>query len=91
MFTNTHYMSKTHIYNIIMVFHRARRKMYHEDIILNNNILQHVHCTIFLEIFIDDKLKNGAIILLIYKLNSQRYRHLIKGEQGVKIHVLLQL
>ena len=40
-----------------MVFHRARRKMYHEDIILNNNILQQVHCTHFLGIIIDDNLK----------------------------------
>ena len=31
--------------------------MYHEDIILNNKILQQVHCTIFLVIIIDDKLK----------------------------------
>ena len=46
-------MSKIHY----MVFHRARRKLYHEDIIVNNNILQQVHCTQFLGIIIDDKLK----------------------------------
>ena len=31
-------VSKTHY----IVFHRARRKIDHEDIILNNNILQHI-------------------------------------------------
>ena len=40
-----------------MVFHRARRKIDHEDIIMNNNIVQQVHCTQFKGIIIDDKLK----------------------------------
>ena len=40
-----------------MVFHRARRKVDHKDIILNNYILQQVHFTTFLGIIIDDKLK----------------------------------
>ena len=40
-----------------MVFHRARRKVDHKDIILNNSILQQVHFTNFLGIIIDDKLK----------------------------------
>ena len=40
-----------------MVFHRAKRQFYHEYIILNTNILQQIHCTPFLEIIIDDKLK----------------------------------
>ena len=48
-------VSKTH-YNI-MVFHRARRKIDHEDIILSNNILQQAHYTKFFGIIIDDKLK----------------------------------
>ena len=60
-FTNTHYMSKTHY----MVIHRARRKIYHEDTILNNHILQQVHCTQFLGIIIDDKLKWGNHITYI--------------------------
>ena len=42
---------------MMIVIHCARRKIYHEDIILNNNILQQVHCTTFLGIIIDDKLK----------------------------------
>ena len=43
-------VSKTHY----MVFHRARRKTDHKDIILNNYIL---HFTKFIGIIIDDKLK----------------------------------
>ena len=46
-------VSKTHY----MVFHRARRKIDHEDNILSNNILQQAHYTTFLGIIIDDKLK----------------------------------
>ena len=46
-------VSKTHY----MVFHHARREIDHEDIILNNNILQQVQYTTFLGITIDDKLK----------------------------------
>ena len=45
-------MSKTHY----MAFHRAR-KIYHEDIFLNNNILQQVHSTKCLGIIIYVKLK----------------------------------
>ena len=44
---------KTHY----MVCHRARRKIDHKDIILNNYILQQVHFTKNLGIIIDDKLK----------------------------------
>ena len=39
------------------VFHRARKKFDHEVIILNNNILEKVHCTKCVGILIDDKLK----------------------------------
>ena len=45
-------VSKTHY----MVFHHERRKIDHEDIILNNNILR-AHCTNFVGIIMDDKLK----------------------------------
>ena len=45
----------THI--IIWCITVQDEKMYHEVIILNNNILQQVHCTHFLGIIIDDKLK----------------------------------
>ena len=55
LFANKLYInvSKTHY----MVFHRARRKIDHKDIILNNYILQQVHFTKCLGIIIDDKLK----------------------------------
>ena len=47
-----------HVYSFVdfnqSSFLKKRKKMYHEDIILNNNILQQVHCTIFLGIIIDD-------------------------------------
>ena len=41
-------VSKTHY----MVFHSARRKVDHKDIILNNYILQQVHFTIFYELLL---------------------------------------
>ena len=46
-------VSKTHY----MVFHRARQKVDHKDIILNNYILQQVHFTKKIGIIMDDKLK----------------------------------
>ena len=46
-------VSETHC----MVFHRSRRKLDKEDIILDNTIIKHVTFTNFLVIIIDDKLK----------------------------------
>ena len=43
----------------------CKKNMYHEDIILNNNILQQVHCTKFIVIIIDDKLKWANHIIYI--------------------------
>ena len=40
-----------------MVFHRSRRKLDKEDIILDNTIIKQVTFTKFLGIIIDDKLK----------------------------------
>ena len=70
-------VSKTHY----MVFHRARRKIDHEDIILSNNILQQVHYTKFLGIIIDDKLKWANHISYI---KNKIAKGLIKGQKGVK-------
>ena len=64
-----------------MVFHRARRKINHEDIILNNNILQQVHCTPFLGIIIDDKLK--WVNLISYIKNK------IAKSMGIVLNILL--
>ena len=55
-------VSKTHY----MVFHCARRKIDHKDIILNNYILQQVHFTNFLGIIINNKLKWANRISYIY-------------------------
>ena len=74
-------MSKTQY----MVFHRARRKMYHEDIILNNNILQQVHCTIVLGIIIYDK-KMGQSYYLYQNKIAKCMGFLLKARK-----VLLQL
>ena len=46
-------VSKTHY----MVFHRSRRKLDKEDILLDNTIIKQVTFTKFLGIIIDDKLK----------------------------------
>ena len=51
-----------------MVFHRARRKIDHKDINLNNYILQQVHFTNCFGIIIDDKLKWANHISYIKKI-----------------------
>ena len=43
--------------HIIWCFTVQEEKIDHEDIIMNNNIEQQVHCTQFIGIIIDDKLK----------------------------------
>ena len=71
---------KTHY----MVFHRARSKIDHEDIILSNNILQQAHYTKFLGIIIDDKLKWANHISYIKNKIAKGMGILIKGQKGVK-------
>ena len=80
-------VSKTHY----MVFHRARRKIYHEDIILSNNILQQAHYTKFLGIIIDDKLKWANHISYIKNKIAKGMGILLKARKVLKIQVLLQL
>ena len=69
--------------HIIMVFHRERRKYDHEDIILNNNILQQVHCTKFLGIIIANH--------IVYIKIAKGMGILLKVRKVLKIQVLLQL
>ena len=73
-----------------MVFHRARRNIDHEDIILNNDILQ-VHCTKLLGIILDDKLKWTYHISYIKNKIANGMGILLKARQVLKIQVLLQL
>ena len=74
-----------------MVFHRARRKVDHKDIILNNYILQQVHFTQFLGIIIDDKLKWANHISYIKNEIAKGMGILLKARKVLKIKVLLQL
>ena len=75
-----------------MVFHRARRKIDHEDIIINNNnILQQVHCTQFIGIIIDDKLKWANHISYIKNKIAKGMGILLKDRKVLKIQVFLQL
>ena len=67
-----------------MVFHRARRKLYHEDIILNNNILQQIHCTQFLGIIFYDKLKWANHITYIKNKLSNGMGILLKARNVLK-------
>ena len=78
-------VSKTHY----MVFHRARRKLVHKDIILNNYILQ-VHFTKILGIIIDDKLKWANHISYIKNQMGKGMSILLKARKVLKINVLLQ-
>ena len=80
-------VSKTHY----MVFHRARRKVDHKDIILNNYILQQVHFTKILGIIIDDKLKLANHISYIKNKIAKAMGILLKARKVLKIKVLLQL
>ena len=79
-------MSKTHY----MVFHRARRKIDHKDIILNNYILQ-VHFTKKLGVIIDDKLKWANHISYIKNKIAKGMGILLNARKVLKIKVLLQL
>ena len=74
-----------------MVYHRARRKVDHKDIILNNYILQQVHYTHFLGIIIDDKLKWANHISYIKNKIAKGMGILLKSIKVLKIKVLLQL
>ena len=67
-----------------MVFHRARRKMYHDYNFLNNNILQQVTCTQFLGIIIDDKLKWANHITYIKNKLSKGMGILLKACKVLK-------
>ena len=80
-------VSKTHY----MVFHRARRKVDHKDIILNNYILQQVHFTKKLGIIIDDKLKWANHISYIKNKIAKGMGILLKARKVLKIKALLQL
>ena len=80
-------MPKSHY----MVFHRARRKIVHKDIILNNFILQQVHFTKFSGIIIDDKLKWANHISHIKNKIAKDMGILLKARTVLKITVLLQL
>ena len=80
-------VSKTHY----MVFHRARRKGDHKDIILNNCILQQVHYTKILGIIIDDKLKFANHISYIKNKIAKGMDILLKARKVLKIKVILQL
>ena len=73
-----------------MVFHRSRRKLDKEDILLDNTIIKQVTFTKFLGIIIDDKLKwihhNSYI-----KNKISKGMGIILKEKVLKRKVLLQL
>ena len=73
-----------------MVFHRARRKIDHKDIILNNYILQ-VHFTKKFGVIIDDKLKWANHISYIKNKIAKGMGILLNARKVLKIKVLLQL
>ena len=82
---------KSHSTNHYMVFHHARRKIDHKDIILNNYILQQVHFTKKIGIIIYDKLKWASHISYIKNKIAKGMGILLKARKVLKIKVLLQL
>ena len=80
-------VSKTHY----MVFHRSRRKLDKEDILLDNTIIKQVTFTKFLRIIIDDKLKWIHHISYIKNKISKGMGIILKNRKVLKRKVLLQL
>ena len=80
-------VSKTHY----MVFHRSRRKLDKEDILLDNTIIKHVTFTKFIGIIIDDKLKWIHHISYIKNKISKGMGIILKARKVLKRKVLLQL
>ena len=80
-------VSKTHY----MVFHRSRRKLDKEDILLDNTIIKQVTFTKFLGIIIDDKLKWIHHISYIKNKISKGMGIILKARKVLKRKVLLQL
>ena len=74
-----------------MVFHRSRRKLDKQDILLDNTIIKQVTFTKFLGIIIDDKLK--WIHHISYNKNkiSKGMGIILKARKVLKRKVLLQL
>ena len=80
-------VSKTHY----MVFHRSRRKLDKQDILLDNTIIRQVTFTKFLGIIIDDKLKWIHHISYIKNKISKGMGIILKARKVLKRKVLLQL
>ena len=80
-------VSKTHY----MVFHRSRRKLDKEDILLDNTTIKQVTFTKFLGIIIDDKLKWIHHISYIKNKICNGMGSILKARKVLKRKVLLQL
>ena len=81
-------VSKTHY----MVFHRSRRKLDKEDILLDNTIIiKQVTFTKFIGIIIDDKLKWIHHISYIKNKISKGMGIILKARKVLKMKALLQL
>ena len=80
-------VSKTHY----MVFHRSRRKLDKEAILLDNTIIKQVTFTKFLGIIIDDKLKWIHHTSYIKNTISKGMCIILKARKIMKRKVLLQL
>ena len=79
-------MTKTHY----MVFHRARRKVSHNKLFINNSMVTQVSCSKFLGIIIDNKL-NWTTHIAYIKTNLLKVGILLKARKVLKKGVLHQL
>ena len=74
-----------------MVFHRSRRKLDKEDILLDNSIIKQVTFTKFLGVIIDDKLKWIHHISYIKNKISKGMGIILKARKVLKRKAFLQL
>ena len=82
-------VTKTHY----MVFHRARRKVSHNKLFINNSVITQVSCSKFLGIILDNKLNWISHITYNIKQNTiaKGMGILLKSRKVLKTSVLHQL
>ena len=80
-------VTKTHY----MVFHRARRKVSHNKLFINNSVVTQVSCYKFFGIILDNKLNWNTHIAYIQKKIAKGVGILLKARKVLKRSVLHQL
>ena len=74
-----------------MVLHRARRKVSHNKLFINNSVVTQVNCSKFLGIILDNKLNWISHIAYIKNKIAKGMDILLKARKVLKKSVLHQL